>query len=147
MFQPNVGCGPVELIVQFHALILTNKHGLNVVAQFHSTEFSIARYKVGQRFGQHYDASADLGEGKRTYYTLLIYLSGSFKPKANSQQSSPQDSSETLVGGETVFYGPGNGVVAEVNPFLVFFLFSFFFFFLHDFGVCNLLFYVALTMA
>ncbi|KAK9292950.1 hypothetical protein L1049_020932 [Liquidambar formosana] len=75
------------------------------------------RYKVGQRFGRHIDESVDLGEGKRTHYTLLIYLSGGFKPKAKQDLSSPRDSSsELLVGGETVFYGSRNGVVAEVAP-------------------------------
>lgn len=84
----------------------------------------IARYKVGQRFGRHIDASTDLGEGKRTYYTLLIYLSGGFKLKSKSHQRSPQDSSETLGGGETVFYDSTNDIVAEVKPFLMFFFFS-----------------------
>ncbi|THG19824.1 hypothetical protein TEA_028913 [Camellia sinensis var. sinensis] len=76
----------------------------------------IYRYKVGQRFGRHVDESVDLGEGKRTHYTLLIYLSGGFKPKPKNDNSDPQDSSEPLIGGETVFYGPRNGVVAEVSP-------------------------------
>ncbi|GFY83256.1 2-oxoglutarate (2OG) and Fe(II)-dependent oxygenase superfamily protein [Actinidia rufa] len=83
--------------------------GLNANIRFY-------RYKVGQRFGRHIDESVDLGERKRTYYTLLIYLSGSFEPKSETEQSSPQDSSEALVGGETVFYGSGNCVVAEVPP-------------------------------
>ncbi|KAG2715753.1 hypothetical protein I3843_03G095300 [Carya illinoinensis] len=75
------------------------------------------RYKVGQRFGRHIDESVDLGEGKRTHYTLLIYLSGGFKLKAKNDTSSPKDSSsEPLVGGETVFYGSRNAVVAEVAP-------------------------------
>ncbi|KAE9464929.1 hypothetical protein C3L33_03160, partial [Rhododendron williamsianum] len=74
------------------------------------------RYKVGQRFGRHIDEGVDLGDGKHTHYTLLIYLSGGFKPKSKSDKSNPQDSSELLVGGETVFYGPRNGVVAEVSP-------------------------------
>ncbi|PQM34397.1 uncharacterized protein Pyn_07554 [Prunus yedoensis var. nudiflora] len=74
-------------------------------------------YKVGQRFGRHIDESNDLGDGKRTHYTLLIYLSGGFKPKATNDKSSPKDSSsEPLVGGETVFYGSRNTVVAEVPP-------------------------------
>ncbi|XP_072963140.1 uncharacterized protein [Typha angustifolia] len=64
------------------------------------------RYTVGQRFGRHIDESVDLGEGQKTQYTLLIYLSG---------KSSNQDSS-TLVGGETVFYDQRRGIVAEVAP-------------------------------
>ncbi|KAF9614789.1 hypothetical protein IFM89_020643 [Coptis chinensis] len=63
------------------------------------------RYKVGQRFGRHIDESVDLGDGCRTHYTLLIYLSGGAK-----------ESGKTLVGGETVFYGSRRGVVAEVAP-------------------------------
>ncbi|XP_059451719.1 uncharacterized protein LOC132182479 [Corylus avellana] len=75
------------------------------------------RYKVGQRFGRHIDEGVDLGEGKCTHYTLLIYLSGGFKPKAKNDLSSPNDSSsQPLVGGETVFYGSRNAIVAEVAP-------------------------------
>ncbi|XP_062120546.1 uncharacterized protein LOC133834811 [Humulus lupulus] len=76
------------------------------------------RYKVGQRFGRHIDESANLGEGKRTHYTLLIYLSGGV-PKGKNDPKNPKDSqSEPLVGGETVFYGSTfrNSVVAEVSP-------------------------------
>ena len=80
----------------------------------------IIRYKVGQRFGKHIDESVDLEDGKRTHYTLLIYLSGGSKPKAKNDVSNAQDSfSETLVGGETVFYGSRNSVVAEVIVFLL----------------------------
>ncbi|PIA49725.1 hypothetical protein AQUCO_01300463v1 [Aquilegia coerulea] len=64
------------------------------------------RYNVGQRFGRHIDESVDLGDGSQTYYTLLIYLSGGSKG----------ESGESLVGGETVFYGSRRGVVAEVAP-------------------------------
>ncbi|KAL1816377.1 uncharacterized protein LOC108223275 [Daucus carota subsp. sativus] len=77
------------------------------------------RYSVGQRFGRHIDESADLGDGKRTHYTLLIYLSGGShsKSKPKKETSNNQDSSmEPLVGGETVFYGPRNNLVAEVAP-------------------------------
>ncbi|XWS50614.1 hypothetical protein CRYUN_Cryun12cG0101500 [Craigia yunnanensis] len=61
--------------------------------------------------------SVDIGKGNRTHYTLLIYLSGSPKTKGKSDSSNLKDSaSEPLVGGETVFYGSRNGVVAEVAP-------------------------------
>lgn len=77
------------------------------------------RYKVGQRFGRHIDESADLDDGKRTHYTLLIYLSGGLKPNSKTDLSSPKDPSlEPLVGGETVFYGSRNAVVAEVSSFV-----------------------------
>ncbi|XP_068651288.1 uncharacterized protein [Aristolochia californica] len=70
------------------------------------------RYKVGQHFGQHIDESVDFGQGRKTYYTLLIYLTG----KANNGSISKGDSSmQSLVGGETVFYGR-RGVLAEVAP-------------------------------
>lgn len=81
------------------------------------------RYKVGQRFGRHIDESLDLGDGKRTHYTLLIYLSGGSKAKTktkNDPNSLKDASSEALVGGETVFYGSRNVVVADVNSFLLF---------------------------
>ncbi|KAF5731118.1 2-oxoglutarate and Fe(II)-dependent oxygenase superfamily protein isoform 1 [Tripterygium wilfordii] len=75
------------------------------------------RYKFGQRFGRHIDESADLGEGKRTHYTLLIYLSGGVKTKTQNDKGNSMDSSsEPLVGGETVFYASRNSVVAEVAP-------------------------------
>ncbi|KAL5727765.1 hypothetical protein ACHQM5_000920 [Ranunculus cassubicifolius] len=64
------------------------------------------RYNVGQRFGRHIDESVDLGDGHRTHYTLLIYLSG----------GTNVESGDALVGGETVFYGSRRGVVAEVAP-------------------------------
>ncbi|KAK9724532.1 hypothetical protein RND81_05G080100 [Saponaria officinalis] len=76
------------------------------------------RYKAGQRFGRHIDESVDLGDGKHTYYTLLIYLSGGpvgSKSKGKSDSKSVADA-EALVGGETVFYGSRNCVVAEVAP-------------------------------
>ncbi|CAI0404094.1 unnamed protein product [Linum tenue] len=52
------------------------------------------------------------------FYRLLIYLSGSSKAKASkSELDSQKDASmEPLVGGETVFYGWRNNVVAEVAP-------------------------------
>uniref|UniRef100_A0A2N9HNA4 Prolyl 4-hydroxylase alpha subunit domain-containing protein n=1 Tax=Fagus sylvatica TaxID=28930 RepID=A0A2N9HNA4_FAGSY len=75
------------------------------------------RYTVGQCFGQHYDAIIDLGEGKSTRFTLLVYLNGGPKPKAKNDLSSSNDhSSEPLVGGETVFYDSRNAIVAEVAP-------------------------------
>ncbi|KAL9240411.1 hypothetical protein vseg_014636 [Gypsophila vaccaria] len=73
------------------------------------------RYKAGQRFGRHIDESVDLGDGKHTYYTLLIYLSGGSKSNGKSDGKSVGDA-ERLVGGETVFYGSRNRVVAEVAP-------------------------------
>ncbi|PIN13724.1 hypothetical protein CDL12_13646 [Handroanthus impetiginosus] len=77
------------------------------------------RYTVGQRFGRHIDESIDLGEGMRTHYTLLIYLSGGSpgKTKAKSKKDDgAEDSPDPLVGGETVFYGSRNALVAEVPP-------------------------------
>ncbi|KVI10143.1 uncharacterized protein LOC112512381 [Cynara cardunculus var. scolymus] len=74
------------------------------------------RYKVGQHFGRHIDESVDLGDGKHTHYTLLIYLNGDVDSKHQSDMNSSDDSSESLVGGETVFYGPRNSIVAEVTP-------------------------------
>ncbi|ESW15352.1 hypothetical protein PHAVU_007G065700 [Phaseolus vulgaris] len=78
------------------------------------------RYKIGQRFGRHIDESVNIGDGKRTYYTLLVYLSGGpgelkSKPK-NDSSNSLVSSVDPLVGGETVFYGPRNKIVAEVAP-------------------------------
>ncbi|KAK9143575.1 hypothetical protein Syun_012975 [Stephania yunnanensis] len=78
------------------------------------------RYKVGQRFGRHIDESVDLGNGRRTYYTLLVYLSGGpvgLKTKTKNVSGTSQESStEALVGGETVFYDNRQRIVAEVAP-------------------------------
>ncbi|XXG77772.1 hypothetical protein AAC387_Pa08g1863 [Persea americana] len=75
------------------------------------------RYKVGQRFGRHIDESIDLGEGRMTLYTLLIYLSGSSRSNGNNDVGSNRDSSpDSLVGGETVFYDHRRGIVSEVAP-------------------------------
>ncbi|KAH1191091.1 hypothetical protein GmHk_20G058469 [Glycine max] len=86
--------------------------GLNPNVRFY-------RYKVGQRFGRHFDASVDLGDGKRTYYTLLVYLSGGpgeLKSKPKNDSSNPSVSSvDPLVGGETVFYGRRNKTVAPTE--------------------------------
>jgi len=68
--------------------------------------FFAYRYTEGQRFGRHIDESVDLGDGSKTYYTLLIYLSGKGSAKDSSGQA--------LVGGETVFYDQRGGIVAEV---------------------------------
>ena len=66
-------------------------------------------------FGQHIDESVDLGEGRKTQYTLLIYLSGISISKAKKDKDSSQDSSlHSLGGGETVFYDKRHGVAAEV---------------------------------
>ncbi|KAE9464933.1 hypothetical protein C3L33_03159, partial [Rhododendron williamsianum] len=46
--------------------------GLNPNIRF----YWLVGYKVGQHFGWHIDESVDLGDGKHTNYTLLIYLSG-----------------------------------------------------------------------
>ncbi|CAA7391822.1 unnamed protein product [Spirodela intermedia] len=78
------------------------------------------RYKVGQRFGRHIDESVDLGRGRKTQYTLLIYLSG--RRAAPGERNDPRrgggDPSppSALVGGETVFYDDRRGTVAEVAP-------------------------------
>ncbi|KAK9060916.1 hypothetical protein SSX86_018096 [Deinandra increscens subsp. villosa] len=74
------------------------------------------RYKIGQRFGRHIDESVNLGEGRHTHYTLLIYLNGDVESKPKSDVNGSHDSFEPLVGGETVFYGPRNSLVAEVTP-------------------------------
>ncbi|WOL05713.1 hypothetical protein Cni_G14442 [Canna indica] len=68
----------------------------------------IYRYSVGQRFGRHIDESVDIGGGQTTQYTLLIYLTG--------KHSKNDTSLHSLVGGETVFYDHGRGIVAEVAP-------------------------------
>ena len=55
------------------------------------------RYSKGQSFGRHIDESTELGGGRYTAYTLLIYLT-------------------SCQGGETVFYGSRNRVIERVAP-------------------------------
>ncbi|KAG0498837.1 hypothetical protein HPP92_003528 [Vanilla planifolia] len=75
------------------------------------------RYNVGQHFGQHIDESVLLEPGLRTYYTLLVYLSGNLCPRGkNNSGSNTGPSVQPLVGGETVFYERKQRVVAEVAP-------------------------------
>ena len=75
---------------------------------------------MGQRFGRHIDESIDLGEGRMTLYTLLIYLSGSSRSNGNNDVGSNRDSSpDSLVGGETVFYDHRRGIVSEVKWLLL----------------------------
>ncbi|XP_020531318.1 uncharacterized protein LOC18447815 isoform X2 [Amborella trichopoda] len=81
--------------------------GLNPSIRFY-------RYNIGQRFGRHIDESVELGDGRTTKYTLLIYLNGSPRSKVSSNSSSDRNSSaRSLVGGETVFYNNRGGIVAE----------------------------------
>ncbi|XP_020572176.1 uncharacterized protein LOC110019002 [Phalaenopsis equestris] len=74
------------------------------------------RYKVGQMFGRHIDESVELEQGGRTYYTLLVYLSGVLSPKGKANLGTNDSSMQPLAGGETVFYDQRHGVVAEVSP-------------------------------
>jgi len=55
----------------------------------------VFRYVAGQRFGKHVDDSVELGRGRATAYTLLVYLSGGEAAAGPAR----------LAGGETVFYG------------------------------------------
>ncbi|KAF5839011.1 hypothetical protein DUNSADRAFT_1788 [Dunaliella salina] len=49
------------------------------------------RYEKGQRFGKHVDESTDLGDGRHTRFTLLIYLSGQLHQGIRQQSSAPDD--------------------------------------------------------
>jgi hypothetical protein len=57
----------------------------------------IYKYSAGQRFGRHIDESNECGALGTTRFTLLIYLSA-------------------CSGGETVFYGGRNRMLAAVSP-------------------------------
>lgn len=48
------------------------------------------RYEKGQRFGKHIDESIDLGDGRHTRFTLLIYLSGQLH-QGQQRRSAPDD--------------------------------------------------------
>jgi len=103
----------------------------------------IYRYQVGERFGKHVDDYEELEDGKRTQYTLLIYLTGGIancqaendlsknvtakrakshttpkgKRKGVDEASNKVDlGKDVLVGGETVFYSSRGKVLASVSP-------------------------------
>ncbi len=63
------------------------------------------RYLPGQRFGRHIDESVELGQGQKTRYTLLIYLSGSDGPGSTKGAAASNKPAGRLQGGATVFYG------------------------------------------
>ncbi|GAQ78096.1 hypothetical protein KFL_000070630 [Klebsormidium nitens] len=65
-------------------------------------------YNPGQRFDKHIDVSIPHGRGKRTEYTLLVYLSGG---PASATKGLPP-----LEGGETAFYDEQDNIVAEIAP-------------------------------
>ncbi|GMH43888.1 hypothetical protein BSKO_11822 [Bryopsis sp. KO-2023] len=71
------------------------------------------RYSPGQKFGRHIDESVSTGPGECTLFTLLVYLSGAPAPGSNVKRKNGE---EALVGGETVFYGNKNRVLASVTP-------------------------------
>lgn len=93
--NPNIRLYRYTLIYNFRSAVCWTGSVTDVVA---------CRYVEGQRFGRHIDESVNLGDGSRTQYTLLVYLSG---------KGSAKDS-QALVGGETVFYDHRGGIVAEV---------------------------------
>ncbi len=78
----------------------------------------ICRYGPGQSFGKHVDDSVDMGDGKYTEYTLLIYLSGSGSPAAKGKQKGVTKPSPGLLGGETIFYGNHLLGSEQFNTFL-----------------------------
>ena len=56
------------------------------------------RYERGQQFGRHFDDSVEVGPGRATAYTVLVYLSGG------------------VVGGETAFYDERGKDLFAVAP-------------------------------
>lgn len=104
----------------------------------------IYRYQVGERFGKHMDDHEELGNGKRTQYTLLIYLTGGPEIHQAEDIDQPKDAcakrqrnqtkkdvkwksggggnrkgqpgNRTLLGGETVFYNNRGKILASVAP-------------------------------
>ena len=68
-----------------------------------SPNFRFYKYEPGDRFGMHVDDSVDHGGGRRSTFTLLVYLN---------------DAGDGLTGGATVFYkGSSVGKAKEVLRF------------------------------
>jgi hypothetical protein len=63
--------GPRRLAEVFRGVAVDGERavGLNPAMRLY-------RYGPGQRFGRHVDDSVELGPGRSTRYTLLVYLSG-----------------------------------------------------------------------
>ena len=73
----------------------SSTHPSHAHTHMHTRRFY--KYVAGQRFGKHVDGSVDLPGGRRTEYTLLVYLS-------------------SCVGGETRFYGRGRRLLCVCAP-------------------------------
>jgi hypothetical protein len=71
----------------------------------------IYRYRIGQKFGAHYDDSVRDADGMTSEWTLLIYLTGEVDRENVENFTMLQ-----LVGGETVFYKPKNRGEVIVKP-------------------------------
>ncbi|CAG8557735.1 134_t:CDS:2 [Paraglomus brasilianum] len=76
-----------------------------------NSNIRIYRYRVGQKFGVHYDDSVRDTVGMTSEWTLLIYLNGEVDQENDDDVNIPQ-----LVGGETVFYKPKNRGEVIVKP-------------------------------
>lgn len=75
------------------------------------------RYKVGQRFGPHVDASVNLGGSCATEYTLLVYLNGhGTSAEKKRTKKSGNDTTSQFLGGETLFYSGRKSISMEVAP-------------------------------
>ncbi|KAI3943782.1 hypothetical protein MKW98_004287 [Papaver atlanticum] len=72
---------------------------------------------TGERFGRHTDGSVELGDGRRTYYTLLMYLSGGSGQKTKTELSSDKDFSvEAAPPKEWLFFTPVEIVACYMRP-------------------------------
>lgn len=69
-----------------------------LVAVGMSPNVRLYRYVRGQRFGRHIDETVDLGNGRFTHYTVLLYLS------------------DDVEGGETKFYHDSGRLDCSVRP-------------------------------
>jgi hypothetical protein len=96
-----------------------------------NSNIRLYRYGPGERFGRHYDDAIWDAQGRRSEWTLLIYLNGD-----GEGQVSPGDAEKEgdygyrwsgkelaafaalppLRGGQTVFYGPAKRQVTSVAP-------------------------------
>lgn len=77
--------------------------------------YFLHRYREGQRFGPHIDDNVDVDRGRRTEYTLLVYLNGSGKTSKKSNGKGGKDTGQELQGGQTVFHLGRRGDSLEVS--------------------------------
>ncbi|KNC84369.1 hypothetical protein SARC_03414 [Sphaeroforma arctica JP610] len=87
-----------------------------------NTNIRLYKYGPGQRFGRHVDESVVDSNGRKSVYTVLVYLNGHNEDNTSetprSGDGADLEAINTLVGGETKFYRRhhGSAIACAVRP-------------------------------